>query len=326
MLEWTVGIGPAVAPIGTILHRGQGLSGKIMETGRPLIVDDYHRWEGRATIYNGYPLVSVVGAPIYWGKELLGVINVNTDSVNAYSQTDAELLSLFATQAAIAIRNARLYEQTRRDAVIKAELLKEVNHRVSNNLAAIIGLLYAESRFASSKKEHAAIEDTLERLSQRVNGMAEIHSMLSQSEWSPVRLSDLANRVVCAALNVLPPNQQALVQVSPFPVEVSPRQAGNLAMVINELATNTIKYALSNREKGHITVHIATEDNDVIICRYQDDGPGYPEEVLRLEHHNVGLYLIQRIVTMTLQGELTLTNDNGAVATIRFKAEEKDRT
>ena len=54
---------------------------------------------------------------------------------------------------------------------------------------------------------------------------------------------------------------------------------------------------------------------------FRDDGPGYPEDVLQLERYRVGFDLIQKMVRQGLRGELSLHNDDGAVAVIRFKAQ-----
>ncbi len=115
VLEWTMAVGPHLAPIGTVLRRGEGLSGKVWETGQPLIVDDYQHWEGQAAIYEGYPFKATVGVPIRWGEKFLGVLDVLADPRHTFSPADAELLGLFATQAAIAIENARLYEASQRE-------------------------------------------------------------------------------------------------------------------------------------------------------------------------------------------------------------------
>jgi PAS domain S-box-containing protein len=113
-LELAVSIGPHAAPRGTILRRGEGLSGKVWETGEPLVVDDYEHWEGRAPVYEGHAFVTVLGVPARWAGEFLGVLNVNADIPGAFSTADAELLSLFATHVAVTVENARLY-QTLRD-------------------------------------------------------------------------------------------------------------------------------------------------------------------------------------------------------------------
>jgi PAS domain S-box-containing protein len=109
MLEWVMAVGAQLPPVGSILQRGEGLSGRVWETGEPLIVDAYQQWEGQAAIYEGYPWTAVVGVPVRWGEDFLGVLNVLAAPPHTFSPADAQLLSLFATQAAIAIKNARLY-------------------------------------------------------------------------------------------------------------------------------------------------------------------------------------------------------------------------
>ena len=117
---------------------------------------------------------------------------------------------------------------------------------------------------------------------------------------------------------MLPYDKRVSVSVTPSLVRVTPKQANSLALVINELATNTIKHALPSRYTALISICIALED-DTILFEFRDDGPGYPEEVLNLERYNVGLYLIQTMVREGLGGELVLHNDRGAVTTVRFK-------
>jgi PAS domain S-box-containing protein len=125
VLEWAVVVGPNLAPVGSFLRRGEGLSGRIWQTGQPRIVDDYQHWEGGAAVYAGYPIVATVGVPVRSGSEFLGVLNVAADAPRLFSSADAELLSLFAAQAAIAIKNARLFQSEREQRAL-AETLREV--------------------------------------------------------------------------------------------------------------------------------------------------------------------------------------------------------
>jgi PAS domain S-box-containing protein len=215
----------------------------------------------------------------------------------------------------------RLFEQTRRDAETKATLLQEINHRVKNNLASIIGLLYAEQRHAEAE-DQAAHRSVIGKLINRVSGLATVHALLSASEWAPLNLSDLAGQVIRSSLQILSPDQQVYIDVLPSPVLVTPAQAHNLALVVNELATNSFKYALQGRDVGRIAVRVAREDHTVRL-EFRDDGPGYPEEVLGLERNGVGFDLVQNIVRSNLGGELSLHNDGGAVAVIRFAAQEE---
>ena len=77
-------------------------------------------------------------------------------------------------------------------------------------------------------------------------------------------------------------DKHVFVDVPLLPVCVTPDQAHNLSLVINELMTNTVKYGLRERDTAHIAVRIEL-DNTAVLLEFRDDGPGYLEEVLRQE-------------------------------------------
>jgi PAS domain S-box-containing protein len=197
-------------------------------------------------------------------------------------------------------------------------LLKEVNHRVKNNLAAIIGLLHLEQSHLQNSKQ--AIHDTiLADLISRIHGLAAAHRLLSAAEWSAVSLSELTSKVVDSALQALPLNKRVSVDIAPSSILVSPKLANTLALIINELTTNTIKYAWANQDNGRIMVHI-TSEADLISLEYRDNGPGFPKDVLQTESYTVGVgwELIRTLVQQGLEGEIVMHNDHGAVTIIRF--------
>ncbi len=262
-----------------------------------------------------------LGVPLVVRGRVTGLLAVYSSQPHYFTDEHLQLAQTFADQVAIALENARLYEQTRRDADTKAVLLREVNHRVKNNLATIIGLLYAEKRYARGE-ELDTFRAMMDELINRIQGLATAHNMLSASTWAPLSLSELATQVVAPSLRALSPDKRVEVEVSPSPLCVDARQAGSLALVFNELTTNVVKYALAGRATARITVQI-TGGGDTVQCEFRDDGPGYPEAVLRLEQHNVGLYLIQTIVRKDLQGELALRNDGGAVTLIKFNRPDR---
>jgi len=307
---------------GTVLKYGEGAAGTVAQTGEPLIIDDYRTWSGRAAIYEEeHPFTAVLSAPMIWQGQVTGVINVLHDvETRRFTQADLELLTLFANHAAIAVENARLYEKALQDAKTKSTLLDEVNHRVKNTLVAIIGLLHIEQDYAAMA-DHAAYEAIIQNLTNRVSGLATVHDLLSASEWAPLPLSSLAGQVIKSATQMCPRDKQVFIDVHPSQVQVTPDQAHNLAIVINELATNTIQHTLPGRSTARISVRIALEENNNIVLEIQDDGPGYPEDVLQLERHAVGFDLIKNLTRQSLRGELSLHNDEGAVAVIRFPAQ-----
>lgn len=139
---------------GTVLNYGEGAAGAVASTGKPLIVDDYSRWPGRAEVYEGdQPFSALISVPMLWQEQVTGVIHVLHEAKSRrFTQTDQELLSLFANQAAVALENARLYEAWRQrveelDALratmteLSAEL--EMPRLLQSLLARAVGLLEA---------------------------------------------------------------------------------------------------------------------------------------------------------------------------------------
>jgi two-component sensor histidine kinase len=195
-------------------------------------------------------------------------------------------------------------------------LLHEVNHRVKNNLASIIGLTQAQERFGK-KKGSPELRSMCSDLASRVQGLATVHTLLSAAGWLSVRLTDLANDVIHSTLQILPSNQRVSVFVSPSSIRVTPDQANTLALVINELATNTIKHGQRGKQTPSISVRIEENDGRVAF-EFQDNGPGYPEPILNEDLYNVGLDLVTNLVRKDLRGDITLCNDHGAVTRIQF--------
>ncbi len=298
------------------LPMGQGVAGRAAEQGETLIVADIRTdpsFGDDLDLGPGIEPRSVLNIPLWSKHKVIGVLQVLDVTTERFNSMDATLVESLAATATIAIENARLYEEARQAVEIKSVLLHEVNHRVKNNLSAIIGLLYAEQRHAEANNQ-----TTMEGLIGRVQGLVTVHQLLSSSEWLPLPLSELAKKVIDSTLQSLSPDKHVAVEVLPAPVRVNPRQANSLALLLSELATNVSKHTLVNRQTARITVRISCQEERVSL-EFRDDGPGYPEAVLRLEQRNVGLYLIQALVQTDLRGELTLTNDNGAVTTLRFK-------
>lgn len=303
------------------LAPGEGLAGWAVRHGQPLVVPDV-RVDARhfkgVDEQTGFEYRSILSIPLWVRQQVIGTLHVLDVSVNRFKEIDVTLLESLAAIAAIAIENARLYEQARQDAQAKSMLLHEVNHRVKNNLAAIIGLLFAEQHRSNIQPE-AEYQLAMKKLIGRIQGLATVHHLLSSSEWMPLSLRELTTKIIASALQARPPDTRVVVEVSDDDARVTAEQASSLALVLNELATNAVKYALARRQTARISVHIS-HDSEAILLEFCDDGPGYPEAVLRFEQYNTGLYLIRAIVSTNLQGELTLRNDYGAVTAIRFKS------
>ena len=307
------------------LAPGEGICGWVALHGESLIVPDTwadERYFSGVDEQTGLDLRAILTVPLRVQKAVIGVLQILDTKVGRFGETDLELLEPLVASAAIAIENARLYEEARQSAETKTMLLREVNHRVKNNLTAIIGLLQAERRDVEASawggEEQAIYRIIMQDLVNRVQGLATVHSLLSASEWAPLSLSKLTRQVIYSSLQMLPRDRRVFVDVAPSPVRVTSDQAHDLALVINELATNTIKHGLQEQDAARITARI-TLDGNTVALEFRDNGPGYPEEALQLERSSIGFDLIRNIVRQNLRGNLSLRNDHGAVAVIRFK-------
>jgi two-component sensor histidine kinase len=113
------------------------------------------------------------------------------------------------------------------------------------------------------------------------------------------------------------PEARVAIQTCCADVTISPKQASYLALILNEMLTNALKYALPARGTLHIEIQ-AKEEAQQLHIRCRDDGPGYPEEVLRSARTDVGLHLVRAFVEGQLEGTLHLSNTPGATADLRF--------
>ena len=262
---------------------------------------------------------SQIGVPLRFKDELFGLLSLGLDSLETLVPDYLDIVGEVGSSLAIALYQARLFETVRRDAEARATLLHEMNHRVKNNLSAILGLLYTEQRVARPERQ-ADYRSLLRDLINRVRGLATVHSLLSDAEWGPVLLSELVTHIAHSVLSLMLPHQMVGVEVTPSAVRVSPRQANSMALIINELVTNSAKYALPSQIRPTLIIRIAIT-GETVSLEFRDNGSGYPEDVLALVRQGVGLYLIQRLTEGDLHGTVTLRNDHGAVAAIEFKAD-----
>lgn len=97
---------------GTLLNFGDGAAGYVAETGKPLIVDDYRKWTGRANVYEEeQPFQAVMSAPMLWQGKVSGVIHLLREDISKkFTPEEMNLLLLFANHAAVAVENARLFK------------------------------------------------------------------------------------------------------------------------------------------------------------------------------------------------------------------------
>jgi GAF domain-containing protein len=134
-LRWDIGYGYTGEYVGTTLKPGEGMAGKVFQTGEPLIVDDYRTWEGRSPIYEAdKPFTAALEVPLKWQERIVGVLAIHADAQKrTFNQDDIWLATLFANQAAVAIENARIYEEERKR-ITQLELIGGITQKVASIL------------------------------------------------------------------------------------------------------------------------------------------------------------------------------------------------
>ncbi|NOZ71022.1 MAG: GAF domain-containing protein [Chloroflexi bacterium] len=188
-LEVVVASGSTI-PLGTRLRLGEGMAGRVAQTQRPLRVEDYYSWTGRSHKYEGIPVRATLEVPILHGGELIGVLVVHEigDSKKTFSDADEHLLSLFAAQAASAIRTARLVDEIRQHA---AELEERVRDRTADlNLRVEEGARLNEAMRNLLEDLRAAnrrAEETARNLEQANAELESFASSIAHDLRSPLR-------------------------------------------------------------------------------------------------------------------------------------------
>jgi PAS domain S-box-containing protein len=288
-----------------------------LQDGAPYVPDSEKEITGikiKKVVQDGIPVSNFETKRLTKGGRLVDV-SISASRFNDHEDNPAGMLVTLhdITERKQAEEKLRKYSKT------QEVLLREVNHRVKNNLSAIIGMLYKEEDRAKAE----GITDYLAFLGDlkgRIDRLSTVHSLLSASGWRPLLLSRLCEQVINAVLQSVPLNTKISMEIKDSPVRVNSNQAHHLTLVINELATNTLKHALADRDSVRINVDILQENNDVHII-FRDDGSGYPKEMVEGDfgHANVGFDLINGIVEESLRGRVILKNENGAVTNIVFK-------
>lgn len=297
--------------------------------GEPYGVEDIDRLEHLEPperVLKAQGIRSYVNVPLMDQGVLLGRLTLASDTPGFFQPDHVEILEDIAASLAVAMRQAHLLAKTQQNAEAQALLLRDVNHRVMNNLEMILGILTLEMDKLSPQGEPGDPrgQAVLLDMYHRIQGIITVHRLLSQTQTTTLDPVEVITRVIGASLSSSPIQDQVAVVVdTPEDVRyVSSKQAVALALITNELTTNSVKHAFGARSTGEINVQIKeVKDKDGLATLrliYRDDGPGFPDAVIHSRQSNTGMWLLQTSATHTLGGSLTLHNDDGAVVTLQF--------
>ncbi len=233
-------------------------------------------------------------------------------------ETDALLWLNRGTRLAgvlIAIHDDTEARARERELVIKTTMIKEVHHRVKNDLQTVAALLRMQSRRMQTEEARTALGEAVNR----ILSIAVIHEFLSAQDSRIINIRDIAGRILHQMQSgVLDPNREIKLRLQGPNIFLTARQATSCALVINELLQNALEHGYDLRERGG-TISLSFQDfGDRVELRVHDDGRGLPENFDLNTVDSLGLRIVRMLVTDDLQGTIEMVSDNGVSAIVNF--------
>jgi two-component system, sensor histidine kinase PdtaS len=216
-----------------------------------------------------------------------------------------------AANAVISHKNALL----ERLVTEKEWLLKEVHHRVKNNLQTIISLLQSQANYLQ--------DDALEanQISKnRIYAMSLIHQQLYRTEnMKSIGMSVFLPELLEHLRESFGTERQIHFHHAISPVKLGVSQAIPIALIVNESVTNAIKYAFPGDRPGNINISMR-QTGERITLIIADDGIGVDPAIIDKETNSLGMKLLKGL-TEDIDGDITITNENGTTISIRFNSD-----
>ena len=309
---------------------GKGMGGEVVATGRPLRTTDYAADPRFSKDYLDYirtnGRLAILTVPIIIGSRVEGLLYVSNPASRPFSAQHEVVLIRLADYAATAIRNAQLYhaaqdELGRRTAAEaqlqtslreKEVLIREIHHRVKNNLQIVSSLLNLQLRVVDDPRLRALVQDCR----QRIQAMALIHEALYQADdLSRVPFEMYLQRLAAQLLRaygVAPRRIRLTIDADHLALDID--KAVPCALIFHELLSNALKHGFPARRPGTIDVGLHCTSHQLTMW-VRDNGVGVPP-ALDWQHTNtLGLKLVSMLAEQ-LGGSLLLDREGGTTFTL----------
>ena len=198
----------------------------------------------------------------------------------------------------------------------KKVLLREIHHRVKNNLQVISSLLKLQENSLNDQSAKNILVDS----QNRILAIALVHETLYRSEtMAAINLKEYIHELVNVLLQIYSPSPAAIdLRLDLEDISIGLDQAIPLGLTINELICNSIKHAFIGRMEGRLEL-AAKRNKDQITIVVADNGIGLPAEFDWANTHSFGLQIIKTLIEKQLEGEIALNREQGAKFTIKLE-------
>lgn len=206
--------------------------------------------------------------------------------------------------------------------VEKETLLKEVHHRVKNNMQVISSLLRLQEGRVKDKDSAALLRDS----QNRIQSMSLVYNKLYQSQnLASIDTTDYIKELTAGIVKSYAVNpSRVTINVAPNNVLLDVDLAIPCGMVVNELVTNSLKYAFPDNRKGQISISLKEDDKGLELV-VSDDGVGIPEGINPASTATLGIKLVTNLVRDQLGGEMELDRTHGTTFKITFRRTKEEK-
>ena len=203
--------------------------------------------------------------------------------------------------ALVLVRDVTELRSRDRQLIGKDATIREIHHRVKNNLQTVAALLRLQARRVDVPQARAALEESV----RRVSSIAMVHETLSQAWDEQVAFDAIADRVLAMCAEVAAPESAVQVRRLGSFGELPAEVATALAMVLTELVQNAVEHAYDGATAGLIEV-LASRPAGVLALEVRDDGTGLPAGFSLDRDTRLGLQIVRTLVEGELRGNLVI--------------------
>jgi len=302
---------------------------EMIDTRRPKVIKSTEREPGWIQIPHCEYIKSLIQIPIFIANDFYGILSIEHDREDFFTVEDMYRMVPFTQVAAIAIGKVELFERLNRELEEKQRtrqalaasleqketLLREIHHRVKNNLSLINSLINLQC----SQSGNPELRSTLNKLQGRILSILMVHEKLYRStDLQHIDLSDYIKELLESLLETVRENHPvSLVNRIEKGITVDNSRIIPLGLVITELFTNTVKYAHPFQgDSLEFTVIGSLKEEEIRILT-RDNGPGLPKSFGINTHDSLGLTLIDNLARQ-LNGKADITDPSQAEFRITF--------
>ncbi len=197
----------------------------------------------------------------------------------------------------------------------KDALIKEIHHRVKNNLQLVVSLLHLQL----AHKTNPETRDNLLTLQNRIRAMALVHDMFYRTDnLASLNLAEYLERIAVHLFNVYRIDEQKIsLKTELEKVTVSINVAIPVGLIVNELVSNSLKHAFKNKDHGQVVLSLRCLENKLCQLRIADNGAGLPENISLETPGTLGLEIV-RLLCEQIDARIEKTPGPGTCFELTF--------